>query len=170
MINDTVCQETYGNATVSQEINGTKTADIREGIAKAAEGFVGSPYWAFGAQTTSAHGKYTYKCNIFVNDICRQSGATMPDGSIDGGYKVPVMADENGWGDPKAKLKCWTKKCTPQRGDIVVACRRGDYHIGIYVGKSTTVSAMGRKIEKNAWPLGEGRFKGENIIYWRYTC
>ena len=164
MINDTVCQE-----TVSQGINGTRTEEIRAIIANAAEGFVGTTYWSFIAKSGPL-GRHSYKCNIFVDEIGRRSGATMPDGSIDGGRKGPLKADEDGWNDPKAKLKCWEKVCTPQRGDIVAACKNGRYHVGIYVGNSSTVSAMADKIQKNAWPFGEGQFKGENIIIWRYTC
>ena len=156
---------------MSQETNATTADEIRERIAKVAESIVGSKHWAYAAN--SGHGKNTYKCNYFVYDIGRMSGATMPIRTgLLGGNKGPVGAGKGGWGDPKAKLKCWKKVDTPQRGDIVAARNDpgGAYHVGIYVGSSTTVSANSKDIGKNAWPFGEGRFKGKNIVYWRYNC
>ena len=142
-------------------MNATKTAEIREKIAKAAEGKVGSKDWAKDADCGPGKGKY--KCNYFVYDVGHEAGATMPKRGL---FRGPVGATASGWGDTKAKLKCWTKVCTPQRGDIVAACG----HVGIYVGPSTTVSANAKDVGKNAWPFGEGRFKGKNVVYWRYTC
>ena len=63
-------------------------------------------------------------------------------------------AGAGGWGDSTLnKLGSWARVYQPQRGDIVSA-RNGAYHVGIYVGPRTTVSANYRNVGKNDWPFG----------------
>ena len=83
-------------------------------------------------------------------------------------WRGPVGAGNGGWGDSTlSKLGSWARLYgQPQRGDIVSA-RNGAYHVGIYVGSNTTVSANRYDVGKNDWPFGPNK-KAYYVKYWRY--
>lgn len=136
---------------------------ISEKIAQTAERYVGSTHWSYASGC--CHGPNTNKCNYFVYDVGREAGANMPTRSF---FRGPIGAGTGGWGT-SSKVDYWKRVTSPQRGDVVAAHYPFDaYHMGIYVGPKTTVSANSHDIGRNEWPFGTGKRRGVNIVYWRY--
>jgi cell wall-associated NlpC family hydrolase len=122
---------------------------------------VGSTHWSYAS--SCCHGSNTNKCNYFVYDVGREAGAKMPTRSWGRG---PIGAGDGGWGKASS-LSYWSKVSTPQAGDIVAALNinANAYHVGIYVGTNTAVSANNVDVGKNPKMFSD---EYQNLVYWRY--
>jgi hypothetical protein len=111
---------------------------------------IGSEAWKHGRKRGN-FGSNAYKCNLFVYEMARNSGAEIPlmhsskTPFSDERYP-PVAAD---WSNPKTEIKGWVVVDTPKPGDVASDGK----HMGIVSGEGTTISASSEaeKVVKNDW-------------------
>ncbi|ESO98599.1 hypothetical protein LOTGIDRAFT_239005 [Lottia gigantea] len=135
-------------------------------IANKADSHVESTKWS----KASSHdtGRNTNKCNIFINDVMKEVGGSVPQRSW--WRHSPIGAGE--WGNPHSSYlsddNCWRNVGSPSIGDVM-----GDgVHVAFYTGYRTTTSARYDKIVKNSWGFrssGSGA-ESNTYAYWRYIC
>jgi len=78
-----------------------RTAGAR--IAATAEKYSGSTAWAF-AKRKDNFGPGTNKCNKFVHDVTKESGAETTVIGVDGKPRPPLAAE---WADPNVEIPGW---------------------------------------------------------------
>jgi len=86
-------------------------------IAATAEKYSGSTAWAFAKRKDNS-GPGTSKCNKFVYDVTKESGAEATVIGSDGKPRPPLAAE---WADPSVEIPGWRvlgKNETPQSGDV----------------------------------------------------
>lgn len=107
-----------------------------------------------------------YKCNLFVFEMARNSGAEIPlmhrsRNPLSDDRYPPVAAD---WRNPETEIEGWVVVKKPEPGDIV---SDGD-HMGIVSGDNTTISASSteNKVVENDFG-----FSGDpkKVTYRRYV-
>jgi hypothetical protein len=154
-------------------------------IADLAKSKVGSQDWNFDKEKDNFDAN-TNKCNKFVYDILKQSGASpgTPNGNIVkkllGGQGSPPTAAQ--WADPNYNIPNWRVLQpgeSPEPGDVVA--QKINYitatgHVGIVVGGGQTVSQVSTPIEivaQTDWGFRtgtEGQGRVDQVVYRRYVA
>lgn len=133
-------------------------------IYKTAKKYKGSKSWR---KSGCLHGiRYCgkYKCNLYVYDVLKESGAVAPRRHWY--IYSPISANE--WGNRRSKyvLKtgCYTNVRSCRKGDVVAfPVRSGSGHVGIVTSKSGYyISAGTYSVQIKPFPRGRKR------VYWRY--
>ena len=136
-------------------------------VAKKAQSYEGSSNWRYDIEK-GRFSKNTNKCNLFVEDVLKESGSNVPDMNGWFTYNGPTAGQ---WGDPKIHIPGYPVVEGPLPGDIVaIPHRYGDAtgHVGIVVAKGSTASqsSVTDLVEVNSW----GFRPGQKPVFRRCTC
>jgi RHS repeat-associated protein len=154
-------------------------------IADLAKSKVGSHDWDYDKEKDNFP-ENTNKCNKFVYDILKQSGASpgTPNGNpvkvFFGGQASPPTASQ--WADPNYRIPNWRVLQpgeSPEPGDVVA--QKINYtdatgHVGIVVGGGQTVSQVSTPAEivaQNDWGFRTGtaeQGRTDQVVYRRYVA
>ena len=176
-------QNLFGNKKDDDEQQQEKTKGQQ--IADLAKSKVGSHDWDYDKEKDNFDAN-TNKCNKFVYDILKQSGASpgTPNGNpvkkFFGGQGSPPTATQ--WADPNYKIPNWRVLQpgeSPEPGDVVA--QKINYsdatgHVGIVVGGGQTVSQLSTPSEivgQNDWGFRTGtaeQGRVDQVVYRRYVA
>lgn len=111
---------------------------MRKKIARTAQKYNGSTDWTFAKQKDDFPPN-TNKCNKFVYDVTKESGAPAIVIGVNGKRRPPLAGE---WADPNMPIPGWSvlgKSETPQPGDVAAYKLPGH---STYTGHSAIVTAV----------------------------
>ncbi|KAK6173664.1 hypothetical protein SNE40_017075 [Patella caerulea] len=130
---------------------------IADDIVREAKSHIGDPKWSRASNYSS--GPNTDKYHIFVADVMKEAGGSVPSWYFYGG---PIGAGEWGsrWSFYLMFSPSWITVNSPLIGDVI-----GDGQIvGIMTGPNKTTHAGRRRVVENDW----GFRPNQSLAYWRY--
>ena len=169
--------------TVAREADASfDIGNIAKGAEEAYDGGYGEGYSY--AQPQGRFGANTNKCNLFVSDMVKAAGATVPfNMDKKTGFAWEPRAEQ--WADPTIPMEGWIVVKTPQKGDVV-AQKRGyqnnasaSGHVGIVTrdadeqGYYRTISAGTEGVQEESSALSFPSFMPNvelgPVIFRRYV-
>jgi RHS repeat-associated protein len=180
-----VIQSVYGqtnNAADKEPEDDQNQQGVRDKVVRTAKSYVGSEDWQY-AKTKDNFGSETNKCNQFVYDVLKQSGADPGTPNRSGwikrtlglGEKYPPTAGQ--WADPNVSIPGWEVLKpgeSPQPGDV--AAQKIDYadatgHVAIVTGANETTGTSTTDgvdaIKTSDWGFRDSQ-KGK-VVFRRYV-